>query len=220
VQLRSPVTRLRPAGNGQWELTAGSAPQTFRAVILATPAPQTAQLLRDTDAELADELARIETASSAIVSLAYRREHIAHPLDGFGFVVPIAAGRRTLAGSFSSVKYTGRAPQGSELMRVFVGGACQPELAELPDDEIRRIVHGELVELLGVTAEPQLVEITRWKNAMPQYHVGHTELVSRIESRAAELANFALAGNAYHGVGVPQCIRSGEQAAEKILGSS
>jgi oxygen-dependent protoporphyrinogen oxidase len=218
VRLESPVTRVDRQDDGTWQLTVGGEVQTFDAVIVAVPAARASEMLRDVDASLADDLGKIETATSAVVTLAYRRDQIAHPLDGFGFVVPIAEGRQTLAGSFSSVKYEGRAPQGFELMRVFVGGAYQPELAELPDEDVRNLVHRELVELLGVSGEPHLTEITRWKNAMPQYHVGHLQRVSRIESRAAALANFALAGNAYHGVGVPQCIRSGENAAETILG--
>ena len=217
VRLKSPVAQVAPRNDGKWQLTAGGEVRTFDAVIVAVPARRASEILRDADPSLADDLGRLETVSSAVVSVAYRREQIAHPLDGFGFVVPIVEGRQTLAGSFSSVKYEGRAPQGFELMRVFVGGACQPELAELPDEDVRELVHRELVELLGVSGQPHLTEITRWKDAMPQYHVGHLQRVSRIESRAATLANFALAGNAYYGVGVPQCIRSGENAAESIL---
>jgi oxygen-dependent protoporphyrinogen oxidase len=217
VRLISPVARIASRDDGRWEVMAGDGSQTFDAVIVAAPAPRAAEMLREVDDGLADDLAGIDMASSAVVSVAYRREQIGHPLDGFGFVVPIAEGRQTLAGSFSSVKYKGRAPEGFELMRVFVGGACQPQLAELPDEDLRTMVHAELVQLLGVTGEPHLTEITRWKQAMPQYHVGHLDLVSRIEARVADLANFALAGNAYRGVGVPQCIRSGEGAAEQIL---
>jgi oxygen-dependent protoporphyrinogen oxidase len=175
-------------------------------------------MLHGVDAGLAEDLASIETASSAVISLAYRREQIGHPLDGFGFVVPIIENRQTLAGSFSSVKYAGRAPDGYELIRIFVGGACQGDVAELADEPLKELAHRELVELLGVTGDPHLAQITRWKDAMPQYHVGHADLVSRIEARADALGNFALAGNAYRGIGVPQCIRSGEQAAERVLG--
>lgn len=218
VRLNSPVREIVSRDDGRWDVTANDRAETFDAVIVAAPAPRAAEMLRGVDAEMCDDLSRIEMASSAVVSVAYRRGQIGHPLDGFGFVVPIADGRQTLAGSFSSVKYEGRAPDGFELMRVFVGGACQPELADLPDDDLREMVHAELVQLLDVTGEPHLTEITRWRQAMPQYHVGHLDLVSRIEARAAELPNLSLAGNAYRGVGVPQCIRSGEAAAERVLG--
>ncbi len=102
------------------------------------------------------------------------------------------------------------------MIRVFFGGAGRPELVDLPEDELKRIVCNELGELLGVAGAPELFEVCRWSGKMPQYHLGHVELVDRIEQRAAGLPGFALAGNAYHGVGIPQCIHSGEQAAERL----
>ena len=132
-------------------------------------------------------------------------------------MVPLAEKRNVLSISFSSIKFNGRAPQGGVQFRVFVGGACQPELAELPDQSLRQMVEEELRELLGVQGEPQVCEIFRWPATMPQYHVGHLDRVARIEQRAALLPNFALAGNAYRGVGIPFCIHSGEKAAQKIL---
>jgi oxygen-dependent protoporphyrinogen oxidase len=116
----------------------------------------------------------------------------------------------------ASVKFPGRAPEGKVLLRVFVGGALQPELAELPDADLRRIVLRELRELIELSGEPEFFEVARWQGRMPQYHVGHLDLVRRIEERAATLPHFALAGNAYRGVGIPFCVRSGEQAAEHI----
>jgi len=219
VRLNSPVTRVARNDHGKWQITVGgdSPPEVFDAIVVAAPARRAAELLTEVDRELGHDLAKIQCASSAVVSVGYLRDQIAHPLDGFGFVVPIAEGRRTLAVSFSSIKYTGRAPARHELLRAFVGGACQGEMAHLPDDELQRLVHEELTELLGVRGAPMLVQITRWPDAMPQYHVGHVELVAGIERRAAAIDRFALAGNAYHGVGVPQCIHSGEQAAERIL---
>jgi oxygen-dependent protoporphyrinogen oxidase len=103
------------------------------------------------------------------------------------------------------------------LLRVFVGGALQPQLATLPDDEIQSLVRQELAELLGVRGEPDFCQIHRWLGKMPQYPVGHLDLVAKIEERVANLPHFALAGNAYRGVGIPFCIRSGEQAAERIV---
>jgi oxygen-dependent protoporphyrinogen oxidase len=218
VRLGAPIQQVTRGEDGRWRVSLGESAEMFDAVIVATSAAVSARMLRDVDSQLADELASIETASSAVISLAYRREQIGHALDGFGFVVPIIENRQTLAGSFSSVKYSGRAPQGFELVRIFVGGACQGEVAELADEPLKELAHRELVELLGVSGDPHLAEVTRWKDAMPQYHVGHVDLVSQIEARADRLGNFALAGNAYRGIGVPQCIRSGEQAAERVLG--
>jgi oxygen-dependent protoporphyrinogen oxidase len=114
------------------------------------------------------------------------------------------------------VKFAGRAADDRVLIRAFVGGASRPDLVDASDDELRRIVAGELGELLGARGEAELFQVCRWAGKMPSYHLGHVELVERIESRAAALPNFALAGNAYHGVGIPQCIHSGEQAAQRV----
>ena len=122
-----------------------------------------------------------------------------------------------IAGSMASVKFPGRAPEDKVLLRVFVGGALQPELNNLGDEELRRIVIQELAELIGLSGEPEFCDIARWLAMMPQYHVGHLELVNQIEARAARLPHFALAGNAYRGVGIPFCVRSGERAAERVL---
>jgi protoporphyrinogen/coproporphyrinogen III oxidase len=186
----------------------------FDAVILATPAPATARLLSTVDSSLASELATIEHAGSAIVVLVYDKSQIAHPLDTFGFVVPAIENRRILSASFSSMKFPGRAPDGKVLIRVFLGGALQPEMVQKPDDELVQIASEELADLLGIGGQPSLTKIFRWHEAMPQYHLGHLDRLKRIKGRIAELPGIALAGNAFTGVGIPQCIRSGEQAAE------
>ena len=134
--------------------------------------------------------------------------------------MPFVEKRKILASSFASVKFSGRAPDDCVLLRTFVGGACQPELAELPDEELVALVRNELGEILGASGSPVLTRIARWRGAMPQYHVGHLELVRRISDQASGLPNFELAGNAYGGVGIPFCVRSGEQAAERLLGIS
>jgi protoporphyrinogen/coproporphyrinogen III oxidase len=221
VRLSSPVERIGRDEGGTWIVTiAGGASEReeirCEAVIVATGAPAASAVLRDLDSRLAADLGRIAYSSTSIVLLAYRRDQIAHPLDGFGFVVPACEKRRILAGSFSSVKFAGRAPEEMVLVRVFIGGACQSELADLPDDELRRIAADELRELLGTRGEPAFADVARWPRSMPQYHVGHGALVAAIERAAARLPGLALAGNAYHGVGIPACIHSGEAAAERI----
>jgi oxygen-dependent protoporphyrinogen oxidase len=218
VRLNSSVERLAALPGGGWDLfIAGQAePQTFSALIVAAPAPRAAQLLKGVDDALAADLAEILYAGSAIALAGYRREQIARPLDGFGFVVPEIEHRQILAASFSSVKFAGRAAEDRMLFRVFLGGSGRPDLVQAPDDALRKIVTGELGELLGARGEPELFQVCRWGGKMPQYHVGHVELVRRIENRANHLPNFALAGNAYHGVGIPQCIHSGEQAAARV----
>ena len=218
VQLNSAIQGIRRDEN-EWQLTleGESQSRSFDALILATRAPHAAALLQDVDSRLADELASIQYASAVVPVLGYRREQIHHPLDGFGFVVPFAEKRQILSGSFTSIKFPGRAPDDSVLFRVFIGGACQEELVGLSDDKLYEIAERELAELLGVHGEPQVRELVRWNNAMPQYHLGHLDRVAKIEEAAANLPNFALAGNAYRGVGIPFCVRSGELAAERLL---
>lgn len=226
IRLNATVQSVSPELNGQWRLKlASDEVLTCDAVVMATPASVAAKVLTAADesnaslalTEIAAELKSIDYAGTTVVVLAVRRDQISQPLTGFGFVVPAIEGRRILAGSFSSLKFAGRAPADEVLIRVFVGGALQPELANLPDDELLRVVHQELAELIGLRGEPRFTQINRWLGAMPQYHVGHVDRVARIDQLAAQLPRLALAGNAYRGVGIPQCIRSGEQAAERIV---
>ena len=175
------------------------------------------ELVDKLNQDLADELGAIPHASCSIVSLGYRRDQIAHPLDGFGFVVPRIEKRKILSASFSSVKFPGRAPQGYELIRVFVGGACQSELVQLPDKPLRALVTKELEQLLSIRGQPVFDHIHRWPPVMPQYHVGHCELVEQIHAKTAKISGLELAGNWDAGIGIPHCIHSGQQAAEQIV---
>jgi protoporphyrinogen/coproporphyrinogen III oxidase len=220
VRLNSPVERIERGAPWRLFVRGQEAPELFDEVILAAPGAVSSRLLRMVDAELASLIERIPHAGCSVAVLGVRRDQVKHPLDGFGFVVPTVEKRRIIAGSMASVKFPGRAPEGKVLLRVFVGGALQPELGELPDDEIRQLVLDELRELIGLSGEPEFCEVVRWLGMMPQYHVGHLDLVAKIEARAAAIPHFALAGNAYRGVGIPFCIHSGEQAAERITQSA
>lgn len=217
VRLNSPVQCIRRHEH-TWELTVEGEPDScdFDALIVATRAPHAADLLRAIDGGLSQELTGIQYASAAVPVFGYRRDQITHPLDGFGFVVPFVEKRQILSGSFTSIKFPGRAPDDSVLFRVFIGGACQEELMSLSDEELYSIAERELAELLGIRGEPQIRELVRWNQAMPQYHLGHLDRVARIEQMASHLPAFALAGNAYRGVGIPFCVRSGELAAEAV----
>jgi oxygen-dependent protoporphyrinogen oxidase len=217
VQLQAKVQHVSRTQSGRWQVEAtGQAPQIFDALIHALPACSSA-LIEAVDQPLGTLLKDITCASCSIVVLGYRRSQIKRPLNAFGFVVPAIEKRKVIAGSFASVKFPGRAPDDRVLIRVFVGGALQPDLATLPDDELVRVARDELEALLGASGEPEVSEVVRWLGAMPQYHVGHLDLVAQIEARVAEIPRFALAGNAYRGVGIPFCIRSGEQAAERMV---
>jgi oxygen-dependent protoporphyrinogen oxidase len=217
VRLKTTIEKLEARAAGGWNvIPANGQPQPFDAVIVGTPAGQAASLLADVDKTLSEHLQAIPYAGTVILAMAFRREQIAHPLDGTGYVVPLSEQRKVLSVSFSSIKFAGRAPEDGVLMRVFVGGACQAELLDLDDHQLRHLVEQELREVLGLQGRPQFCEFFRWPRAMPQYHVGHLQRVDEIENLVAALPNFALAGNAYRGVGIPYCIHSGEQAAEKI----
>jgi oxygen-dependent protoporphyrinogen oxidase len=221
IRRNVPVRAIEHQTQGKWRLQIGpeGSGEAIHCdgLVVAIPAPAAARLLLSVDADLAQDLARIDYAGTSIVILAFRRDQIEGPLAGFGFVVPAIENRSILAASFASVKFPGRAPADHVLVRVFIGGACQPQLAVLPDEQLRKIAVDELRLLIGVRGEPQFCEIARWPAAMPQYHLGHCELVARVESEAARWPALALAGNAYHGVGIPNCIHSGRIAAERIV---
>ena len=194
--------------------------QEFDALVVATTAHQAAQILPELDSVLASRLGEIEYASSAIVVTAHKLADVRHPLDSFGLVVPHRERRRILATSFSSRKFPDRAPRDCVLMRTFVGGAMQPELNDLEDDAMRRIVLEELESIFGVRGQPDFCRIIRYPRAMPQYHVGHLGRIQQIESLVTQHPGLALAGNYLHGVGIPDAITSGELAAESILGAT
>ena len=184
---------------------------------MAAPSHVASRLLDTVDAELAADLGRIEHSGTAIVSLGYDQQQLRHRLEGMGAVVPLIERSPILACSFSSHKYPHRAPEGKVLLRVFVGGARRPELAEMPEKELRPLVLKHLEPLLGIQGDPIYCDVAHWPRTMPQYHVGHLQLVERIEARVTRLRGLQLAGNAYHGVGLPDCIHGGELAAQRTL---
>ena len=217
VRCGTAVTALGRDAN-EWRLRLGDGTSlTAAAVVLATPAHRSASLLADNDRSLSEELAGVPYASSATVTLAYPDAALPRPLDGFGFVVPLVEARAIIACTYSSNKYPGRAPEGFVLVRAFVGGALQRERFDDDDATMVSHVRRELADLLGIQGEPLLARVNRHHQAMPQYRVGHLDRMSRIEARIASLPGLALAGNAYRGVGIPDCIHSGEQAAESVF---
>jgi protoporphyrinogen/coproporphyrinogen III oxidase len=220
IRLNAPVGGLTRQRDGSWLLSVrgnGQETERFDAVVVATQAQAAAELLTATDDVLADSLSAIHHSGCCIVSLAFRRDQIAHPMDGFGFVVPAIENRRIISGSFSSVKYPGRAPDGHALIRVFIGGALQEELVGLSDEQLVEIARSELAELLGVRGAPLLVRIARLPASMPQYYVGHRDRIATIRARAAAIGGLFLTGNAYQGVGIPFCVHGGEKTAEQVL---
>jgi oxygen-dependent protoporphyrinogen oxidase len=217
--LKHRVDGIERHGHGWRVLSAEGAAVEADRVIIAAEAYTTGRLLRYVDPALATLLGEIPYASSATVTLGYRRGDVPNPLDGFGFVVPRTEHRAVLACTFSSVKYPGRAPEGHALLRCFVGGALNEGILQSDDGALVAGTRDELRQALGVTAEPVLTRVSRWPKAMPQYHVGHGGRVETIERCAAAIPGLHLAGGAFRGVGIADCVRSGEAAAERALGS-
>ena len=213
VRLKTRIEELS-FNSGTWRLKADSG-ETFEAdaVCLAVPAYAAARLLENVNSRLASQLRAIKYASTATINLAYARSSVGHPLDGFGFVVPFIEKRSLIACTFSSVKFAGRAPDDHVLLRAFAGGALQPEMFDDPGPRIE----ADLRELLNIDGKPLFAEIAKWERSMPQYEVGHLDRVQTIDNEVVGLPGLALAGNAYHGAGIPDCIRSGEAAAEKFF---
>jgi len=218
IRLRERVEHVAPGANDKWMATLAdrAEPEVFDGVVLATHPPQTARLVEPFDKPLSDDLRRIDYASSVVVTLEYPRERIAHPMDGFGAVVPAIENRPVIAASFLTVKFPHTAPKDRAIIRVFMGGVLRPELVDRSDDELIGIAKQELADWLGAQGPPCSTHVTRWLESMPQYHVGHVGLVAAIENRVSAHRGLELAGGGYRGVGVPQCVRSGQEAAERL----
>jgi protoporphyrinogen/coproporphyrinogen III oxidase len=213
------VQALQPEAGG-WVVSAGMQSDGFDAVIVALPAPAAAQVLRMASAELAAELAGIEYSSSITVGLGYGREVRQGLPPGFGFLVPRSEGKKLLAATFVHNKFPHRAPEDRALLRCFFGGATAEKIWTLSDDQIVGIVRSELQQILGLSASPLFARVYRWKSAMAQYGVGHLERLERIDRLRRGLPGLALAGNGYRGIGVPDCVRSGREAAREVVGAA
>ena len=215
LHLNSRAETLQQRKNGTgWQVSLANG-EILEAELLcvALPAPQAGTLCENVSPALAKKLQAIPYASSATVNFAFRREEVAHPLNGMGFVVPAAEGLSLIGCSFSSVKFENRAPAAHVLLRAFVRKEQESSESSLTAAALRDIAH-----LLGIKKEPIFSLVSQHTQAMAQYLVGHQERISEIETLANRLPGFALAGNAYHGIGIPDCIHSGEQAALALLG--
>jgi protoporphyrinogen/coproporphyrinogen III oxidase len=203
----------------RWTVSAGYQTDQFDAVIVATPSPAAALVLQGTDENLSRELREIQYSSSVTVTLGYDDKVRGALPPGFGFLVPRSAGRRMLAATFVHNKFPHRAPADRALIRCFLGGSRDEQILQSGEKEIVQIVRDELEQIVGsaLHAEPLFARVYKWRGAMAQYSVGHLERVQRIESLRLRHPGLALAGNGYSGIGVPDCVRSGAEAASKIL---
>ncbi|MGH2615413.1 MAG: protoporphyrinogen oxidase [Thermomicrobiales bacterium] len=214
VRLCTAASVIRPAAHGIEIWLSDGEPIAADAVVVATPSFMAAKLVTGFDPALAADLDAIPHASTAIVTLAFRRDEIPHSMDGHGYVVPRVEGGPILACTWSSRKWSGRAPAGWELIRVFIGRSGQDDLLAADDDGLIALARNELAMRLGIDSSPSLQRVTRWPQGMPQYVLGHPERLARIDAALGRHPGLFLAGNAFRGVGIPDCIASGERGAE------
>jgi len=188
-------------------------------VVFTTPAYVTAEIVQQLAPALANRLREIRYVSTSTVSLAFRRSDITCDLNGFGFIVPATEGRKISACSWSSTKFSHRSPDDFVLVRVFIGGAFNESLAEQDDATLIDIARNELREIMGITATPVLALAYRWTKSNPQYNVGHSVRIDAIDQLVATHPGLYLAGAAYRGSGIPDCIQGGFDTVAKIVAS-
>jgi oxygen-dependent protoporphyrinogen oxidase len=215
LRTSTPVGQLTQKA-GSWELATPRGTESFDAVIFATPARIASTMLSGIDAQLSEDLGKVEYSSSITVTLGYQREQLKSCLPGFGYLIPRSEGTRMLATTFVHTKFPFRAPDNKALVRCFLGGAKDQGVLKLNDDEVTALVRKELKQISGITADPWFVKVYRWDRAMAQYTPGHLERIERIGATLAKIQNLSIAGNFYKGIGVPDCIRTGKEAAQHM----
>jgi oxygen-dependent protoporphyrinogen oxidase len=215
------VSSLHLIGNNAWRIQLSNGSNIDGdAVIIATEAWAAEPLIRPHDQAIADALANIPTSSSATVSIAFNESEAGFDLNAFGVLCPLIEGRALMAATYSSTKWPGRAPAGKVLLRGFVGGPHNQGILKRPDEELVQTVLAEFQNILGLNpfAKPLFSRVFRWYRGMPQYTLGHLERIELIEDHSARIPGLAFGGGCYRGVGVPNCIESGERAVSKVLG--
>jgi protoporphyrinogen/coproporphyrinogen III oxidase len=205
-------------GDSGWQIISAGAVEDFDQVVLALPTHAAAGVLAGVPdaARLVEILNEFSHTSAVTAALAYKAGEVTLP-PGFGFLVPRSEAKRMIACTFVHNKFENRAPDGTALLRVFLGGARDPEVVDRSETEILEIVRRELREILNVTAEPRMVRVFKWRKAMAQYEVGHLLRIARLEMHVQRLPGLHLTGNAYHGIGIPDCVRIGRSAADAIM---
>jgi protoporphyrinogen/coproporphyrinogen III oxidase len=216
LRTKTTVVTLR-CPSGTWSVVSDRGTEFFDAVILGVPTSTAGSFLRDVDRTLARELSEIRYSSSITVSLIYDEKVVAALPPGFGFLVPRSEGKRMLACTFVHNKFPHRAPANRAIVRCFLGGSRDEAALDLSEQEVLVTVRRELADILNLTAEPLAARVYKWRAAMAQYGVGHLERLDRIEQSVQGVPGLALAGNGYRGIGVPDCVRTGRDAATHIL---
>jgi oxygen-dependent protoporphyrinogen oxidase len=216
LRLKAQIEAVSPE-SGKWLINTQGRTEEFDGVIVAIPAYTAAKLLSNVSAVVAGELAAIRYSSSVTVALGYDQKVRPALPPGFGFLVPRTENLRLIAATFVHNKFLHRAPDNLALIRCFLGGTRDEAILQSPDADVERVVRGELQDTIGVNAEPLFVRIYKWDGAMAQYGIGHGARIDRIRASVSAMPGLALAGNGYSGIGVPDCVRSGSEAAVKVL---
>ncbi len=212
IRMRQQNLSLRPASD-DWQIESAVLSERFQEVLLAVPAPAAAGLLRQFHPALIEGLAKIEYTSTAAVALAYDQAELP---AGHGFLVPRSENRKIMACTFVHKKFAHRAPDDKKLLRCFFSSSRMPDLLTHSDEQLQQIAQQELREILGLKTEPRFARTFRWDRAMAQYETGHLDRVAEMEKIIAEMPGFHIIGNSFHGIGVPDCIKSARLAVEQI----
>ncbi|HEV7519678.1 MAG TPA: protoporphyrinogen oxidase [Candidatus Angelobacter sp.] len=212
IRLRQQNLSLRPV-NDDWQIESAGINERFQNVLLAIPAPAAAGLLRQFHPSLIEGLKGIEYTSTAGVALAYDQANLP---PGHGFLVPRSERRKLMACTFVHKKFSHRAPGNMKLVRCFFSSSRMPDLLDHSDETLQQFACQELKDILGLRAEPRFARTFRWDRAMAQYETGHLDRVGEMEKIIAAMPGFHIIGNSFHGIGVPDCIKSARLAVEQI----
>ena len=217
IRLQNNVLSVQKVSNGvsRWEVKTSQGLFSCKALIIATPAHAAASLLGNLDSSLTTELHAVKFAGIRVLGLGFKRR--VHPMNGFGFLVPRGQGVRTLGCLWSSAVFPDQAPSGFQHMRAMMGGAFDPDVMEMSDDEALQLCMRELRTVMGIRYVPDVVHQVLWKNTIPQYHMGHLQRVARIDDLLARHDGLTLAGNSWRGVGINDCVNDGNRAALRAL---
>lgn len=218
IRPSSPVVRVEKGSSSRYRLTCqDGSTHDADVVVAATPAFATAGMLEELDTGITAILNQIPYASMTVICCGYERERIAHPLDGFGYLIPKKEGLSTLGTLWDSSMFENRAPQGTVLLRSMMGGACFPQYVTLSDDEVLARVRNDLRTVMGIEAAPSFVRIFRHHQAIPQYTVGHGKRLTALDELLQRHEGLVLTGNSYRGIGLNDCVAAAQRASDEAL---
>ena len=215
--LSSTVTEVTPTNNQRWQIHTHENTYLADAVICATPAYSCSKYFKHFDTELADKFKQIAYAPLIVVCLGYNQDDVTHDLNGFGYLLARGETLQILGTLWDSSIFINRAPDGKVLFRTMLGGASNPELIKLDDEQLQILVTKSLEVILGITKQPELVQIYRHEQAIPEYQVGHTEIVESILHNVAKYAGLFITGNAYFGVGINDCVAQSYKTSQVVI---